>query len=136
MESIDEIIDDNNLQFVEHNVEEILDEQKNTVEIIFNVFESEKVLVERINILGNNVTNESVIRAELLIDEGDPFTKLNLDKSISKLKSKNLFRNVISVVKEGSGSNLKIVDIEIEEKPTGEISAGAGYKWRSFCSFN
>ena len=126
LESIDEIIDDNNLQFVEHNVEEILDEQKNTVEIIFNVFESEKVLVERINILGNNVTNESVIRAELLIDEGDPFTKLNLDKSISKLKSKNIFRNVKSVVKEGSGSNLKIVDIEIEEKPTGEISAGAG----------
>ena len=35
---------------------------------------SQKVLVERINILGNNVTNESVIRAELLIDEGDPFT--------------------------------------------------------------
>ena len=67
-----------------------------------------------------------MIRAELLIDEGDPFTKLNLDKSISKLKSKNIFRNVKSVVKEGSGSNLKIVDIEIEEKPTGEISAGAG----------
>ena len=36
-------LDDNNLQFVEHNVEEILDEQKNTVEIIFNVFESESI---------------------------------------------------------------------------------------------
>lgn len=126
LENIDEIIEDNNLQFVEHNVEEILDEEKNTIEVIFNIYESEKILVERINILGNNVTNESVIRAELLIDEGDPFTKLSLDKSVSKLKSKNIFRNVNSKVKDGSGSNLKVVDIEVEEKPTGEISAGAG----------
>ena len=41
-------------------------------------------MVERINVLGNSVTNEDVIRGELLIDEGDPYTKLSLDKSISK----------------------------------------------------
>ena len=52
--------------------------------MVFDIFEGEKVLVERINILGNSVTNEDVVRGELLLDEGDPFTKLSLDKSISK----------------------------------------------------
>ena len=105
MEKIDEIIETNNLQFVEHNVEEVLEDE--TVIIKFNVFEGKKVLVERINILGNNVTNESVIRAELLLDEGDPFTNLNLDKSIAKIKSRKIFKNVVPNVKSGSEPNLK-----------------------------
>ena len=82
--------------------------------------------VERINILGNNITNESVIRGELLIDEGDPFTNLNLDKSISKIKSRNLFQSVTTNITEGTSPNLRIIDINVEEKATGEISAGAG----------
>ena len=124
LEDIDELIENNNLQFVEHNVEEIIEE--NSITIKFNIFEGEKILVERINILGNNVTNEDVIRSELLLDEGDPFTKLGLDKSISKIKARNIFRTVKSNVSDGSSTNLKIIDITVEEKPTGEISAGAG----------
>ena len=84
------------------------------------------MLVERINISGNNVTNESVIRGELLLDEGDPFTELNLKKSIAKIKSRRIFSDVNSKVSDGSQKNLKIINIEVEEQPTGEISAGAG----------
>ena len=124
LENIDELIAKNNLQFVEHNVEEIIEDD--SIVIKFNIYEGEKKLVERINILGNNVTNESVIRGELLLDEGDPFTELNLSKSISKIKSRNIFSSVKKTVSEGSDSNLKIIDINVEEKPTGEISAGAG----------
>ena len=80
----------------------------------------------RINVIGNNITNESVIRAELEIDEGDPYTKLGVDKSVSNLKSRNIFKTVDYKVKNGASSDLKIIDITIEEKPTGEISAGAG----------
>ena len=72
------------------------------------------------------MTNESVIRSELLIDEGDPFTTLALNKSISKIKSRNIFKNVSSEVKDGNNKDLKVIDIIVEEKPTGEISAGAG----------
>ena len=43
-------------------------------------------MVERINITGNNITNEDVIRGELILDEGDPFTKLNLKNLFQKLK--------------------------------------------------
>ena len=72
LESIDELIELNNLQFIEHNVEEII--ENDSIVIKFNIYEGEKILVERISVLGNNVTNEAVIRSELEIDEGDPFT--------------------------------------------------------------
>ena len=124
LEQIDELIAKNNLQFVEHSVSENIN--NDLIEIKFNIFESEKILVERINITGNNVTNEDVIRGELIIDEGDPFTKLDLTKSISKLKARNIFGNVNYEVENGSQNNLKIININVEEKPTGEIAAGAG----------
>lgn len=60
------------------------------------------------------------------MDEGDPFTKLNLDKSIAEIKSRNIFTNVEYEVKDGSKENLKIINIDVEETSTGEISAGAG----------
>ena len=124
LEDIDILIEDNNLQFVEHNVEEVI--ENDIIEVTFNIFESDKTIVERINIIGNNVTNESVIRGELLVDEGDPYSDLNINKSISKIKSRNIFGKVTHSVETGSQSNLKIININIEEKPTGEISAGAG----------
>ncbi len=124
LEEIDILIENNNLQFVEHNVEEIIDEDN--IKIIFNIFEGEKKLVERINVTGNNTTNEDVIRGELILDEGDPLTNLNLEKSIAEIKARGLFKDVKYEVKDGSANNLKIIDIDVEEQSTGEISAGAG----------
>jgi outer membrane protein insertion porin family len=124
LDEIDELIAINNLQFVEHNVQEIIDED--SISIKLNIFEGEKILVERINITGNNITNETVIRGELIMDEGDPFTKLNLDKSMANIKSRNIFLTAEQEVIDGSEKNLKIINIKVEEKPTGEISAGAG----------
>jgi len=124
LNNLDDLIAKNDLQFIEHSVNEILEGE--SIEIKINVFEGKKLLVEKINILGNQVTNESVIRSELLLDEGDPFSALKLDKTIAKLKARNLFGSVKPSIKTGSDNNQKIIDIEIEEKPTGEISAGAG----------
>jgi len=124
LEEIDIIIENKNLQFVEHSVQETIEGDK--INLAFDIKEGKKIIVERINIKGNNVTNESVIRSELLLDEGDPFTNLNLDKSVAKLKSKNIFNRVKSEVLPGSSDDQKIIEINIEEKPTGELSAGAG----------
>ena len=124
LQEVDDLIDKNNLQFVEHNVQEQIDGRN--IDIIINVFEGEKKLVERINVLGNNITNEDVIRGELIVDEGDPFSKLDLEKSLANIKSRGLFKNVKYEVLEGSEENLKIINFEIEEQPTGEITAGAG----------
>ena len=124
LEELDEIIDANNLQFVEHNVQETISD--NSINLTFNIMEGEKILIERINIKGNSITKESVIRGELLVDEGDPFTTLGIDKSIAEIKSRNIFNDVKYEVLEGSKNDLKIININVEEKPTGEISAGAG----------
>ena len=99
------------MQFVEHNVEEVI--ENDGINIQFNIFEGKRVLVERINILGNNITNESVIRGELELDEGDPYTKLGIEKSISNLKARNLFKSVDYNVEDGSSRDLKIVDIKV-----------------------
>lgn len=124
LDSLDKIIEEKNIQFVEHNVQEQI--EGSNISVTLNIFEGEKVLIERINVTGNEVTNESVIRSEIILDEGDPFTKIGLDKSIANIKSRNIFRSVKSEVTEGSENNLKIIDINVEEMPTGEISAGAG----------
>ncbi len=100
---------------------------KDKLDIIFKIKESQKSYVERINILGNSITHESVIRSALEIDEGDPFNELLNAKSINKLKSLNIFGDIKVDVKDGQTENTKIIDIEIKEKPTGEISLGAGY---------
>ena len=125
LENIDEIIDNNQLQFVQHRVKETPSEDG--VDVEFKIFESAKVQIERININGNTVTNDSVIRSSLLIDEGDPYSKIKIEKSISNLKAKNIFNRVNYEILDGSDVGLKNINISIEEKPTGEISAGAGY---------
>lgn len=124
LDDLDKLIDKNNLQFVEHNVQEQIEEK--SINIILNIYEGEKKLIERINVLGNSVTNEEVIRSELIIDEGDPFSNLNLEKSIAQIKARNIFRKVDYEVLDGSIDNLKVININVEEQPTGEVSAGAG----------
>ena len=124
LDEIDLLIENKNIQFVEHNVETIV--ENDGIEIKFNIFETEKILVERIDITGNNVTNESVIRGELLLDEGDPFSNLSLNKSISKLKALRIFGEVESEITDSEDKSQKKISINVEEKPTGEISAGAG----------
>jgi outer membrane protein insertion porin family len=124
LDDLDELIVDNDLQFVEHNVNETISSEN--IEITINIFEGKKELVEKINILGNTVTEESVIRSEMLIDEGDPANNLKLEKSVAKLKSRNIFGDIRTKVSDGSSKNQKIINIIVEEKPTGEISAGAG----------
>ena len=124
LDELDILIASNDLQFVEHSVNEIL--EGSSVEIKINIFEGAKQLVEKITIIGNSVTDEAVIRAELLLDEGDPFNNIKMDQSIARIKARNIFGAVKNKIMEGSSKDQKIIEIMVEEKPTGEISAGAG----------
>ena len=124
LDNLDILILDNDLQFVEHSVNEIIENQN--IEIKINIYEGTKQLVKRINILGNKVTEDSVIRGELLLDEGDPFNNLKLEQSIAKLKARQIFSSVASNITDGELKDEKIININVEEMPTGEISAAAG----------
>ncbi len=103
--------------------EQIIDDKIN---IEFKIQELEKTFVEKINIFGNNVTRESVIRNQFLVDEGDPYNVILANKSLNNIKSLNFFKSVRSETIDGSNPNLKIINYYVEEKPTGEITAGAG----------
>jgi len=124
LEKIDKLSEQKELQFINHNVLETLD--GNGVEVKISIFEGEKLIIERINIVGNSVTNDSVIRGELIVDEGDPFSTLLVNKSINKIKARNIFSEVEYKTLPGSSPDLKVLEISIQEKATGEIMAGAG----------
>ena len=124
LETIDELSEQKELQFVNHQVSETLVDDG--VEIAINIYEGKKFSIERIDITGNNITNDSVIRGVMLVDEGDPYSAILVNKSVNKLKARNIFGNVEDNIKDGSNPDSKILEITVEEKATGEISAGAG----------
>ena len=98
----------------------------NKINLNFEIIETEKLFVEKINIYGNNVTREEVIRNNLEIDEGDPYNKILQLKSVNNLKSLNFFKEVDAEIIKGSTDDARIINYSVQEKPTGEISAGAG----------
>ena len=103
--------------------EEIVD---NKINIIFNIEKTNDTYVEKINIFGNSITRENVIRNKFFLDEGDPFNEILKNKTINEIKSLNFFKKVEVDVFEGQSSNTKVLNITVEEKPTGEIAAIAG----------
>ena len=124
LEEIDKITLNEEYKSISASVSESIYDDK--FDINFEVKETEKFFVERINIFGNNITRESVIRNQLEIDEGDPFNEILQKKSENNLKSLNFFKNISSEIIDGNESNSKIININVKEKPTGEIMAGAG----------
>ncbi len=125
LSDIDKIASLRLYDFIDAKVEEkIID--KNKINFTFKVSDSTKYYVERVNILGNYTTIEEVIRNRLIVDEGDPLNTLLYNKSLDEIRSLNIFKKVDGKIKDGSNENLKIIDISVEEKPTGEISLAAG----------
>ena len=125
LEEIDKIASLKLYDFINADIQEnIVDGDK--LNINFTVTDSEKYYVERINILGNFQTIEEVVRNKLIVDEGDPLNELLFNKSVGRIKSMGIFKSVETEIIDGSDANLKIVNLTVEEKPTGEISLGAG----------
>ena len=93
------------------------------VEFIVN---SEKALyIDTIQILGNSITQEEVIRRSLLFAEGDSFSTFKMRKSKNNLLDLQIFKNIDFSISEKKGGLLD-VSITVEEQPTGSISAGVG----------
>ena len=125
VKQIDKISVSRLYDFIDATIEtNIIEDDK--LDISFVVKESEKFYVKKINIIGNNITEERVIRDMLEVDEGDPFNKLLHAKSINNMKGRNIFQEVTSEIKDTPDSNLKNINITVEEKATGEVLVGAG----------
>jgi len=129
---VEEILDEiDNITINEEysSVKAYVDESiiSNQINLNFTIKETEKYFVNRINIFGNNITRENVIRNQLEIDEGDPYNEILNNKSINNLNSLNFFKSVQSEILDGDDKNSKVINITVEEKATGEIMAGAGF---------
>jgi len=124
LDQIDKLTIQKELQFINHRLLETL--EGNDIIVKIEIFEGPKFFVEKINIVGNNVTNDSVIRSEMIVDEGDPYSEVLLARSLNNIKAKRIFSSVESKALPGSESGRKIIEIKVEEKATGEIAAGAG----------
>ena len=125
LDRIDSLALSKQYEFINASIkDEIVDNDK--INLTFTISESKKFYINRVNISGNDITEENVIRNLLVVDEGDPFNELLNAKSINQIKGSNLFGKVEFDVVESENNNQKDINIMVEEKPTGEISAGAG----------
>ncbi len=98
-----------------------------TVDITFTINETPRVYVERIDINGNVRTQDKVIRRQLALVEGDPFNKSKLAKSEQKIKDLGYFEKVSVTPQQGSAPDKTVLDVNVTEQSTGELSLGAGF---------
>ena len=125
LNEIDKIVLTKEFEFINAKYDEVIT-GKNKINLTIKLEETEKTYVEKINIYGNYITEENVIRNSLIVDEGDAYNQILIEKSLNDIRSKNIFKNVKVVVEENSSKKTKIINIEVDEHPTGEIYAGAG----------
>jgi outer membrane protein insertion porin family len=103
------------------------DFQNRIINLAFIVDEGTRAYIERINIIGNSRTRDYVIRREFDIGEGDPYNRALMDRAERRLKNLNYFKTVKITNEPGSAPDRVVVNVNVEEKPTGEFSVSGGY---------
>jgi outer membrane protein insertion porin family len=98
-----------------------------TINLIYTVDEGPRAYIERINIRGNNRTRDYVIRREFDIAEGDAYNRALIDRAERRLKNLNYFKSVKITNEPGSASDRVVINVDVEETSTGEISVAGGY---------
>ena len=101
--------------------------EAHTVSITFAIDEGPRVYIERINIHGNTRTRDYVIRREFDISEGDAYNRALVDRSERRLKNLDFFKSVKITTEPGSSSDRVVLNVELEEKSTGDFSVSGGY---------
>jgi outer membrane protein insertion porin family len=98
-----------------------------TIALGYVLDEGPRVYIERINIHGNTRTRDYVIRREFDIGEGDPYNRVLIDKAERRLNSLGFFKKVRITNEPGSAPDKVIIDVEVEDQPTGAFSISGGY---------
>ena len=100
--------------------------ESKTIDLTFQVNEGPRVYVERINIKGNTSTLDKVIRREIRIAEGDPFNRVLVDRSQSRVRALGFFSGVEVEERPGSAPDRTELDVSVQEQSTGSFSVGVG----------
>lgn len=113
--------------FVEINPTYKANPDTDTVDVTFNVSEGQRVYIDRINVVGNTRTIDPVIRRELLLTEGDAFNRALMERSRNNLRALGFFKDVTVEETRGSAPDRSVINVNVQEQPTGELSVGAGF---------
>ncbi|WP_374387700.1 outer membrane protein assembly factor BamA [Brevundimonas sp.] len=113
--------------FVEINPTYRANPDTDTVDVTFNVSEGQRVYVDRINVVGNTRTIDPVIRRELMLTEGDAFNRALMERSRNNLRALGFFSDVTVAEERGSAPDRSVINVNVSEQPTGELSVGAGF---------
>lgn len=100
--------------------------ESKTIDITFEVNEGPRVYVERINIKGNTRTLDKVVRREIRVAEGDPYNKVLIDRSKSRIRALDYFTEVEITDRPGTAPDRTELDVAVKEKATGSFSIGVG----------
>ncbi len=103
------------------------DEDKHIIDLTYHIKEGPRVYVERINITGNVRTLDEVIRREFRLAEGDAYSASRLARTEQRLNNLGFFQKVDIKTEPGSRPDRIIINVNVEEKSTGEITLGAGF---------
>jgi outer membrane protein insertion porin family len=104
------------------------DADKHIMNLTFKVGETPRVYVERIDIQGNTMTRDKVVRREFRLNEGDAFNAIKLKRSQDRIQSLGYFQDNVEIKQtEGSAPDRVVLGVDLQEKPTGQLSVSAGY---------
>ena len=98
-----------------------------TINLAFVVDEGQRAYIERLNIRGNIRTRDYVIRREFDLSEGDAYNRALIDRAERRLKNLDYFKTVKITNEPGSAPDRVVVNVDVEEKSTGEFSIAGGY---------
>jgi outer membrane protein insertion porin family len=98
-----------------------------SVDLSFTVEEGQRAYIERINIRGNTKTRDYVVRREFDLAEGDAYNRALIARAERRLKNLNFFKTVKVSTEPGSAPDRVIVDVDVEDQSTGEVSLSGGY---------
>ncbi len=113
--------------FVDVRLRTKRDREARTIDVTFEINEGPRVYVERINISGNTRTIDKVIRREFRLAEGDAFNAARLRRSRQRIRALGFFEKVNVDQREGSASDQIVIDVDVEERSTGELTFGLGF---------
>ncbi|MCH2095334.1 MAG: outer membrane protein assembly factor BamA [Rhodobacteraceae bacterium] len=117
----------NGLDFVRVEPRVTRNDRDLTLSVEFVLTRGPRVFVERIDIEGNTTTRDDVIRRQFYVVEGDPFNPREIRQAAERIRALGFFKTADVQAREGSSPQQVIVDVDVEEKPTGSLSFGASY---------
>lgn len=124
------------LNFVRVDPRITRNDRDGTLDVEFALVRGERIFVERIDIEGNTTTVDQVIRRQFRTAEGDPFNPREIRQSAERIRALGFFSDAQVEAEQGSGSDQVVVNVDVEEQPTGSLSLGASYSVSSGVGFS